>query len=158
MKYIVVATVLPSLVALAGCTPRPFVRTDGPVTSDGVAVALVGQRCGREPWDKYADVLTLDVRVQVTNASAEALALAPEQVKLLARGNSAVPNQTAPDVVDGPRTVAAGASAPLRLKFRRVGNARCNQEMQLALDHAFALDGRAVGFRPIAFVPERSDR
>jgi hypothetical protein len=97
------------------------------------------------------------MQVQVTNSSAKAVELAPEQVKLLARGNSAVPNQTAPDLIDGPRTVAPGSSAPLRLKFRRVGNAKCNQEMQLALDHAVAVDGHEVGFRPIGFVPERSD-
>ena len=105
MKYVVVATALPSLVALASCAPRPFVRTDGPVTSDGVAVALVGQRCEREPWDKYSDVLTLDMHVQVTNASAKALALAPKQVKLIARGYRGAPDQTAPDDIDGPRTV-----------------------------------------------------
>lgn len=142
----------PSLLALTGCAPHPFVRTDGPVTSSGVAVALVDQSCSREPWDKNSDVLTLAMRMQITNTSHETVAVQPAQLRLLARGNT-----TAPDSVGGAERIAPGATAPVRVTFRRVGNAKCNQRMQLSLEHAVEIDGREISLRPLGFVPEHSD-
>jgi hypothetical protein len=53
--------------------------------------------------------------------------------------------------------VPPGASVPVEVRFRRIGNARCNQDMELSLEGAVAQNGLPLTLRPIAFVPEKKD-
>jgi hypothetical protein len=77
---------LTSILAAAGCAAQPFLRADPPVEAGGVRVGLVDQRCDREidPNWSGADILGLEVRVQVTNATASAITFDPAKARLLA--------------------------------------------------------------------------
>jgi hypothetical protein len=151
-----VAVVL-SLVGFAGCADRPFVRTDPPAASEGVTVALVGQKCGREAWYENYDVLDLDVVVRVTNTSPLPVEVIPAQMRLLARGNAATPRLSRPKWEDSPVQLAPNATTDVNVHFQRWGNARCDQQMQLSLDHSMEISGRDVAIRPLSFVAARSD-
>jgi hypothetical protein len=159
---VVMNTKLPVIVALsligfAGCADRPFVRTDAPATSEGVTVALVGQKCGREAWYENYDVLDLDMVVRVTNASPLPVEVVPAQMRLLARGNSATPRASRPKWEDAPVQLAPNATTDVNVHFQRWGNAKCDQEMQLSVDRAMEISGRDLSLRPLSFVAAPSD-
>ena len=153
----------PFVVALAiaggavGCADRPFVRADPPVSNDGVTVALVGQKCGREAWYENYDVLDLDMVIRVTNQTSEAISVVPSQMRLLARGNSTVPRSSKPKWEDAPSQVQPNASADIRIHFQRWGNAKCDHEMQMSLDRSMEMSGRNVAVQPLSFVATRTD-
>jgi len=159
MKKLVLSIGFVGVCGLGGCasTGRPFVKTDGPSTSSGVTVALKDQRCARRKYDKMNDVLDLRMAVQVTNGSPTPVTVDPTEFRLLARGNEAVADST-PPTGNAPETaLPPGGSAPVDVRFRRFGNARCNQDMQLSLDRAVEKGGHEVPLRPITFMPERND-
>jgi hypothetical protein len=148
-----------SLCGFGGCADggRPFVRTDGPSTSGGVTVALIDQQCARRTWARVMDVLDLRVSVQVTNASAAPITVAPQEFRLLAAGNLPVADATPPEGRLAPVVVPPGGAVPVELHFRRVSYARCNQDMQLSAVGAVEMAGRALNLRPISFIAERTD-
>jgi hypothetical protein len=140
-----------------GCAERPFVRADPPVSHDGVTVALVGQTCGRQSWNEAYDTLDLDVAVRVTNASAASVDVVPAEIRLLARGNSPAPRSSKPKMVDAPIVLPPNSVATVHVHFLRSGNAKCDQDMQLALDRAVEAAGRPVMLRPLSFKSEGAD-
>ena len=77
-KVVLMAIVMAAL----GCAERPFVRADPPVSSDGVTVALVGQKW-REAWYENYDVLDLDMVVQVTNGTAFSVAVILAEMRFI---------------------------------------------------------------------------
>lgn len=146
-----------SLIGFVGCADRPFVRADAPASSEGVTVALVGQKCGREAWYENYDVLDLDMVVRVTNASPLPVQVIPAQMRLLARGNSATPRASRPKWEDSPVELAPNSTRDVNVHFQRWGNAKCNEEMQLSVDRAMEMSGRDLALRPLSFVATPSD-
>jgi hypothetical protein len=159
MRTLILAIAVASLCGLAGCASsgRPFVRTDGPSTSNGVTVALVDQECARRTWARAMDVLVVRLDVQVTNASAEPITVTPQEFRLLAAGSMPVADATAPEGRLAPMPLLPGGAVPLQLHFRRYGYARCNQDMQLSAAGAVQMAGHALNLRPISFLAERTD-
>jgi hypothetical protein len=141
----------------SGCAERPFVRADPPVSHDGVTVELVGQTCGRQSWNEAYDTLDLDMVVRVTNASSESVDVVPAEMRLLARGNSSMPRSSRPKMVTAPFVLAPNSAANVHVHFFRSGNARCDQDMQLALDRAVEASGKPVTLRPLSFKSEGAD-
>jgi hypothetical protein len=141
----------------AACADRPFVRVDPPVSSQGVTVALVGQKCEREGWNEAYDVLDLEVVLRVTNGTPGPIGVTPAEMRLLASGNSPLPRVSSPKREDAPLEVAPNSNADIRVHFDRRGNGRCNQGMQLSLDRAVNQDGRAVTLPPLSFMPSPND-
>ena len=159
MRTLILAIGIASLCGFGGCagTGRPFVRTDGPSTSSGVTIAPVDQRCSRRTWARAMDELVLRMRVQVSNASTEPITVAPQEFRLLAAGTMPVADATAPEGPPPSLTVPPAGTVPLELHFRRVGFARCNQDMQLSAAGAVEMAGRGLIFRPISFIAESTD-
>jgi hypothetical protein len=158
MKLPVVSSLVAlSLVGFAGCADRPFVRADAPAASEGVIVALVGQKCGREAWYDNYDVLDLDMVVRITNTSQVPVEVLPAQMRLLARGNSPTPRASRPKWEDAPVALAPNSTRDVSVHFQRWGNAKCNQEMQLSVDRAMEMSGRNLAVRPLSFVAAPSD-
>ena len=152
-KVVLMAIVMAAL----GCAERPFVRADPPVSSDGVTVALVGQKCGREAWYENYDVLDLDMVVQVTNGTAFPVAVIPAEMRLLARGNSPIPRSSKPKWEDSPLTLEPNSTASVRVHFQRWGNAKCDQEMQLSPGRSMELSGKDLTLPPLSFVATLTD-
>ena len=86
MQLVRVAILVISAVLGVDCAAHPFLRADPPVEARGVRVGLIDQRCDREmdPDWSGADILDLDVRVEVTNSTADTIAFEPANVRLLA--------------------------------------------------------------------------
>jgi hypothetical protein len=146
-----------TVAGVVGCADRPFVRADPPVTSDGVTMALVGQKCGREAWYENYDVLNLEMVVRVTNGTSSPVDIMPAQMRLLARGNSQVPRSSKPKWEDGPLELQPNASTDVRVHFQRWGNAKCDQEMQLSPGRSMEMSGKDVTLPPLSFVATRTD-
>jgi hypothetical protein len=144
-------------VAMLGCSDRAFVRSDPPVSTEGVTVALVGQKCDREGWNEGYDVLDLEIVVRVTNHSASAVDVLPAEIRLLARGNAPVPRASTPKGEDAPIQVPPNSTADVRVHFHRRGNARCDQQMQLSLGRALEEAGHDVAVPPLSFVATSQD-
>jgi hypothetical protein len=159
MRTLILSMAVVTLFGVAGCASagRPFVRTDGPSTSNGVTVALVDQDCARRTWARALDVLVVRIDVQVTNASAEPITVAPQEFRLLAAGNMPVADATPPEGRPAPLPVLPGGAVPLELHFRRYGFAKCNQDMQLSAAGAVEMAGHGLNLRPISFLAERTD-
>lgn len=146
---------LTSILAAAGCAAQPFLRADSPVEAAGVRVELVDQRCDREidPNWSSADILGLEVRVKVTNATANAIGFDPAKVRLLADGESRNPNRS-----DRSGTVPTGGSKVFEVGFlERDGNLACNVPMALGVAGAATVGGSALPLRPISFLVSRDD-
>jgi hypothetical protein len=152
-----IVRILVALVALGlgGCATRPFARVEGPAQSHEAAVALAGQTCGRQndPNWSTADILGLDLRIRVDNTGETPLSFDPEQVALLAAGQSYKPRRG-----DPAEAIAPGASRTLVVHFwERNGDLACNVPMALALDHAITVRGTPVTFAPISFLASNDD-
>jgi hypothetical protein len=155
----ILSTGVVSLWGVAGCVTagRPFVRTDGPSTSNGVSVALVDQQCARQTWARAMDVLVLHLGVRITNASPQPISVAPQKFRLLAAGNMPAADATPPEGRLPVLAVPPGGAVPLELHFRRYGFARCNQNMQLSTADAVEMAGHGLTLRPISFLAEMTD-
>jgi hypothetical protein len=149
---------LSSLAPALGCAtaPRPLVRADPPVVDHGVSVALIGQRCRREAYENY-DQLVLSMFVRVTNTGDGPVAVRPASWRLVVPGRSRVPRETAPETDETSLAVAPHGSRDVRVKFRRPGNATCNQTLELSLDHSIEAPGQPLYLPSMSFTPEPSD-
>jgi hypothetical protein len=137
-----------------GCA-HPFLRADPPVQSRGVTVGLVDQQCDRmiDPNWSYADILGLDVRIRVVNASAGDVALDPKKVRLLADGEARAPHDA-----DSRRTILSGTTATFRVHFlERDENLACNVPMALSVAGAVATGSTVLSFAPLQFLVSTED-
>jgi hypothetical protein len=157
MKTIVGLVACAMVIGFVGCADRPFVRADPPVTSDGIIMSLVGQKCGREAWYENYDVLNLEMVVRVTNRTSSPVDIVPSQMRLLARGNSFVPRSSRPEWEDAPLELQPNASTDVRVNFQRWGNAKCDEEMQLSPGRSMEISGKDVTLPPLAFAATRTD-
>jgi hypothetical protein len=157
MKQILGLGLVAAMLSATGCAERPFVRADQPMTTQGVTVALTGQKCGREGWNEAYDVLDLEMVVNVANGTMSPIEVVPAEMRLLANGNSAVPRSSSPKWEDAPLQIAPNSNANVRVHFYRRGNAKCDQNMQLSLDGSIDQAGRRLALPPLSFVPSRSD-
>lgn len=145
-----------SMLAAAGCASRPFVVSDPPARAGNVSVALVDQQCDRrnDPNWSYADLLSLDMRVRVSNSSGSNLRFDPHQVRLLADGAARTPRNA-----DAPAMVPPGASRLFAVHFfERDDNLACNVPMALAIDGAATMGSNPLPLSPLSFVASRRDR
>jgi hypothetical protein len=151
----VVAILIAPLLELGGCASQPFVRVSGPVQSQAISVALVGQSCDREidPNWSYADILGLDLRIRVTNSGAANLSFDPARTALFAEGQPHQPHRS-----DAAAAIPPGASRTFVVHFlERDGRLACNVPMRLAIDHAVTAGGASVTFEPISFLASHDD-
>ena len=71
MRNILLASVAVATLLGAGCADRPVYRADAPITTtEGVTVAVVGQKCDRRTRRDMNDVLDLVVQARLTNNGA----------------------------------------------------------------------------------------
>jgi hypothetical protein len=152
MKHATLMTGLIAAAGLGGCAQGQFFRTGGPSASSGVVASLATQTCGRRSYDRLADVLDLEMVVNVTNDSPATVTVTPRELRLLAAGDA-----TAPESSDPPGAIAPGATRPVSVHFLRVGDAQCNEQMALSLDRAIDAEGGPVHLRPLSFVASHSD-
>jgi hypothetical protein len=146
--------IIPAMVAV-GCAAHPFVRADPPVESGGVRVGLVDQKCDREidPNWSYADILGLDLRVEVSNSTEGAISFDPAKVRLLADGEARKPHES-----DRSTTVLAGGSKIFEVRFlERDDNLACNVPMALGVAGAAMAGSSPLPLRPIEFLVSRDD-
>jgi hypothetical protein len=146
---------LTSILAAAGCAAHPFLRADAPVEAGGVRVGLVDQKCDREidPNWSYADILGLEVRVQVTNATTSAISFDPAKARLLAAGEARKPHES-----DRSETVPAGGSKIFEIGFlERDDNLACNVPMALGVAGAATAGSSPLPLPPISFLVSRDD-
>ncbi len=142
-------------VAAVGCAAHPFVRADPPVEAGGVRVGLVDQKCDRriDPNWSVADILGLEVRVEVTNSTANAISFDPAKMRLLADGEARKPHAS-----DQSGTVLAGGSKLFQVGFlERDDNLACNVPMALGVAGAATVGSLALPLRPISFLVSRYD-
>jgi hypothetical protein len=138
--------------ALGGCTPQPFLRSDGPAAAGGVAVAPLNQRCGRRYDNPMSDVLDLTMALQVSNSAGEPATFLPEDLRLMVDGDV-----VSPDSHDPPAEIPPGFAKAVSVHFLRYGDAKCNEPMSLSLAHAVRLGNKELNVRPIYFTPTASD-
>ena len=137
------------------CAAQPFLRADSPVEAGGVRVGLVDQRSDREmdPNWSGADILDLDVRVEVTNSTADTIAFEPAHVRLLAAGEARKPHKS-----DRRANIPAGTSKVFEVGFlERDDNLACNVPMALGVADAATTGASTVPLQPISFLVSRDD-
>jgi hypothetical protein len=132
----------------ASCADRPFVRSDPPVASGGVTVALAGQQCRRRVRHDQNGILDLVLALRVTNGGAAPITVDPARLSLVVRGDANLPDEHGP-----PLTIGAGLSSPVRVHYRAWSNARCDEPMSVSLDAALSVPT----LQPLTFTPEASD-
>ncbi len=157
MKSHLVFATTAVLWAVCGCAEKPFVRVDPPVTSGGVTVELVGQKCGREARNEAYDVLDLEVALKVTNGTMAPIEVIPAEMRLLAKGNAPTPRSSAPRWESASIQIPPTGSGNVQVHFYRPGNAKCDQTMRLSFGHSIDDSGRALVLPPVAFVPSSYD-
>jgi hypothetical protein len=144
-----------STVLGVGCAAHPFVRADPPVEAEGVRVGLVDQKCDRmiDPNWSYADILGLQVRVEVTNSTTDPVTFEPSKVRLLADGEARKPHK-----LDSGALIPAGASKIFEVGFlERDDTLACNVPMALSVTGAASVGSSAVPLRPLSFLVSRDD-
>jgi hypothetical protein len=114
------------------------------MTTEGVTVAVVGQKCDRRTRRDMNDILDLVVQARLTNNSAAPVTIDPSHIRLIVGGDA-----TAPDEHSDRLMLPPGASSDVQMHYHRWGsNARCNTRMSLQLDGAAP---------PISFIPAHKD-
>ena len=144
-----------SAVLGVGCAAHPFLRADSPVEAAGVRVGLVDQKCDREidPNWSYADILGLQMRVEVTNSTPLPVTFEPAEVRLLADGKARTPHES-----DHSALIPAGASKIFQVGFlERDDNLACNVPMALSVAEAATTGSRPLPLPPISFLVSRDD-
>jgi hypothetical protein len=138
---------------LLGCVNRPFVRLDPPVERAGVAVALLGQRCGRRVRRDQNGILDLILAARVTNDRDEPVTVTPARLALIVRGEPTPPEGHGP-----PFNVRPHHAFDLQVHYQAWGNARCDEPLALAPAGAIETAEGPLGLPPVSFVPESFDR
>jgi hypothetical protein len=135
------------------CAFRPPIRGDAPSTSrDGIAVAVVGQRCeqGNEPdmTDQLAEVTVL---VRVHNPTREPATIHKTDFRLVGGERFAIKTSTwgAGDPID----VQPGADETFDLRFTARGAFECAKEMRLDPGPGVVTRNQPVKLQPVAFIP-----
>jgi hypothetical protein len=155
------AMLLISIVGASGCLSTPFVRSDGPVSAEGVTVSLVGQRCdfspdfnGEEDEDEgsYPNRLDLEIRIAIRNDTHETLTVLPKSFRLVGADKPHSP-------VGPPRTlrVEPGAKIDLNVRFEHRGDVGCNASLGLILANGILVGDRPLGLRPVSFIPSATE-
>ncbi|HVX93700.1 MAG TPA: hypothetical protein VHK47_02225 [Polyangia bacterium] len=145
MRNDLLASAAVAAVLAGGCATKPVYRAQAPVTTtDGVTVAVVGQKCDRRTRRDMNDILDLVVQARLTNDSATPLKINPSNIRLVVGGDSTKPDEHSDSLVLQP-----GASSDVEMHYHRWGtDARCNTRMSLQLDQ---------GAPPVSFVPTHKD-
>lgn len=155
MRFGRTALLVISTVLGVSCAAHPFLRADPPVEADGVRVGLVDQKCDRmiDPNWSYADILGLQVRVEVTNSTTDPMTFDPAKVRLLADGEARKPHKA-----DHSGLIPAGASKIFEVMFmERDDNLACNVPMALSVAEAATTGSSTLPLRPISFLVSRDD-
>jgi hypothetical protein len=125
------------------------------VEAGGVRVGLVDQKCDREydPNSSNADILGLQVRVEVRNSTTDPMTFEPAKVRLLADGEARKPHAS-----DHSAIIPAGASKIFEVGFLETDeNLACNVPMALSVADAATTGSTPLPLRPISFLVSRDD-
>ena len=118
-------------------------------------MGLVDQKCDREndPNWSNADILGLQVRVEVKNSTTDPMTFEPAKVRLLADGEARKPHAS-----DHSALIPAGASKIFEVGFlERDENLACNVPMALSVADAATAGSSTLPLRPISFLVSRKD-
>ena len=100
-----------------------------------------------------ADILGLQVRVEVTNSTADTIVFEPGKVRLLADGEARKPHES-----DRWASIPAGTSQIFEVGFlERDDNLACNVPMALGVAEAATTGASTVPLQPISFLVSRND-
>jgi hypothetical protein len=134
---------------------QPF-RGDAPSTSrEGIALAVVGQRCeqGNEP-DMSEQLAEVTVLVRVHNPTHDLATIHRTDFRLVGDERFAVKTSTwgASDALDVP----PGSDQTFDLRFMARGAFECAKEIQLDPGAGVVTRNQPVKLHPVAFVPRRA--
>jgi hypothetical protein len=148
-----------SLALVAGvtsaCALRPPVQSSGPsISQEGIAVAVVGQRCeqGREP-DRNNPLAEVTVLVRVHNPTRDAATIHRTDFRLV--GDERYALRTRSWGAAEPLRVEPGADETFDLRFMARGAFECAKELRLDPGTGVVTRDRVVKLLPVSFVPRR---
>lgn len=110
---------------------------------------FVDQKCDRmiDPNWSYADILGLEVHVEVTNSTTDPMTFVPAKVRLLADGEARKPHKS-----DDSALIPAGASKIFKVTFlKRDDTLACNVPMALSVADAATTGSSTLPLRPNHF-------
>ncbi len=161
MKPVRVTKVLlrfsPFLLALApACAMSPPAQNAGSLASDGVQVAVVGQRCSETVETDWpgANLVEATVQFQVRNTNPNPVTVKREELYL--RGTDGRRVQSRDWNESAPVTVESGQTQTFDLRYLTRGGLSCTKPMQLDATSAIRVGAEPVRIGAVTFVPSRA--
>ena len=143
-----------TVVASGGCVGlQPPIQNSGAVTTtDGIQVAVLGQRCSKtvEPDFPGANLVEMTVQIEVRNMTAEALSVRRDGFRIIAPDGASIPTSTWS--ADVPLSLAPRGVREFELRFMSRGGLRCSKEMTLAAPSALMRGTEIARIGTIKFV------
>jgi len=140
----------------SACAFRPPVQSSGPsISREGIAVAVVGQRCeqGREP-DRANQLAEVTVLVRVHNPTRDAATIHRTDFRLVGDERYALSTRTWGAAE--PIRVEPGSDQTFDLRFMARGAFECAKEIRLDPGPGVVARDRAVTLPAVSFVPRRA--
>jgi hypothetical protein len=147
----------PFLLALApACAMSPPAQNAGSLTSDGVQVAVVGQRCSETVETDWpgANLVETTVQFQIRNTNPNPVTVNREQLYL--RGTDGRKVQSRDWNEHAPITVESGQSQTFDLRYMTRGGLSCTKPMQLDAESAISVGSTPVRIGAVTFIPSRA--
>ncbi|HEY4395314.1 MAG TPA: hypothetical protein VGP64_14690, partial [Polyangia bacterium] len=136
------------------CALTPPAQTSGAATSDnGVALAVIGQRCTETVETDLPGVPLVEahVQVEVRNTAPPPLVVHRDAFHLRGADGRAIP--TTSWRAEEPLPIAAGQTRTFELRFMSRGGLSCTKEMQLEASAGITKGNAPVQIGAVSFVP-----
>lgn len=139
------------------CALTPPAETSGAAKSDnGVALAVVGQRCTETVETELPGVPLVEtyVQVEVRNTAPPPLVVHRNAFHLRGADGRAIP--TTSWRAEDPLPIEAGQTQTFELRFMSRGGLSCTKEMQLEASAGITKGNAPVQIGAVSFVPSRA--
>jgi hypothetical protein len=139
------------------CAMTPPAQNGGAAKSDnGVAVAVVGQRCTETVETELPGVPLVEahVQVEIRNTAPPPLVVHRDAFHLRGADGRAIPTATFGS--GDPLPIEAGQTRTFELRFMSRGGLSCTKEMQLEASAAITKGDAPVQIGAVSFVPSRA--
>jgi hypothetical protein len=146
-----------TVVASGGCVGlQPPIQNSGAVTTtDGIQVAVLGQRCVKTvETDKPGnDLVEVAVQIEVRNKTPEALSVHRDGFRIIGADGRSIPTSTWS--ANEPMSLAPREVQTYQLRFMSRGGLRCSKEMTLEAPSAIMRGTDIAKIGTIKFVPRQ---
>ena len=139
------------------CALTPPAQTSGAAKSDnGVALAVIGQRCTETVETELPGVPLVEahIQVEVRNTAPPPLVVHRDAFHLRGADGRAIP--TSSWQADQPLPVEAGQTRTFELRFMSRGGLSCTKEMQLEASTGITKGDAPVQIGAVSFVPSHA--